>query len=279
MTTSDGLDAPSAGRDESRTDFRIRAFNYATDSTNRIHSDEGARRYGFRGGLVPGIADYAYMTRPVLGRLGCPWMESGWMEAKLLKPVYDGDEVRVTIAGDEELRLELRDPAGVLCAVGSAGLTVVEEAPRAADYPVASPPPAESRPPASLDTLVAGKTLGALDVSCDAQSRRDWIERWGEAGRIPDELTVHPAVYPDLGNRILDRNVLLGPWIHTESRAVHFAAPAAGEPIEVRGKVARSFAHKGHDFAVLDVAFFGRDARALARLVHTAIVRPRPVEG
>ena len=32
------------------------AYNHATESENKIHSDEVARRYGFRGGLVPGYA-------------------------------------------------------------------------------------------------------------------------------------------------------------------------------------------------------------------------------
>ena len=44
------------------------ARNTASESSNLIHSDEVARRYGFRGGLVPGVTDYAYLTRPVVER-------------------------------------------------------------------------------------------------------------------------------------------------------------------------------------------------------------------
>ena len=36
------------------------AFNPVPDSENRIHSDEVAREYGFRGGLVPGVVVAAY---------------------------------------------------------------------------------------------------------------------------------------------------------------------------------------------------------------------------
>ena len=42
------------------------AFNQATDSENRIHSDEVARQYGFRGGLVPGVTVFAYLVHPAL---------------------------------------------------------------------------------------------------------------------------------------------------------------------------------------------------------------------
>ena len=40
------------------------AWNPVPDSENRIHSDEGARQYGFRGGLVPGVTVSAYLIHP-----------------------------------------------------------------------------------------------------------------------------------------------------------------------------------------------------------------------
>jgi len=38
------------------------AFNTALDSENKIHDDDVARRFGFSGGLVPGVDVYAYLT-------------------------------------------------------------------------------------------------------------------------------------------------------------------------------------------------------------------------
>ena len=46
--------------------YRVRAFNTAVASENKIHDDTVARRYGFSGGLVPGVEVYAYMTHPCL---------------------------------------------------------------------------------------------------------------------------------------------------------------------------------------------------------------------
>ena len=42
----------------------VLAHNWATESENKIHDDAVASRYGFRGGLVPGVAVWAYMTHP-----------------------------------------------------------------------------------------------------------------------------------------------------------------------------------------------------------------------
>src|SRR4051812_14593576 len=75
--------------------YRVRARNTATDSENRIHDDATAARYGFRGGLVPGITVYGYMTVPVVAAFGRAWLERGAMQIKFIQPIYEGDEVIV----------------------------------------------------------------------------------------------------------------------------------------------------------------------------------------
>ena len=52
------------------TSYRVRAFNTAAASENKIHDDTVARRFGFSGGLVPGVEVYAYMTHMAIERLG-----------------------------------------------------------------------------------------------------------------------------------------------------------------------------------------------------------------
>nr|MBA2279716.1 hypothetical protein [Acidimicrobiia bacterium] len=69
------------------------AFNTATASTNKIHDDEVARRYGFAGGLVPGVDVYAYLTHLPVARWGPTWLEQGTISARFRQPVYDGDAV------------------------------------------------------------------------------------------------------------------------------------------------------------------------------------------
>src|SRR5437868_13279656 len=74
----------------------VRAFNGAAASENRIHDDTVARRFGFRGALVPGVAVFAYMAHVPVAHFGRAWLERGEAECRFLKPVYDGDVARVT---------------------------------------------------------------------------------------------------------------------------------------------------------------------------------------
>ena len=49
--------------------YRVSAYNTAHDSENKIHDDATARRFGFGGGLVPGVDVYGYITHmPVAQR-------------------------------------------------------------------------------------------------------------------------------------------------------------------------------------------------------------------
>src|SRR5271165_3661849 len=102
--------------------YQIKAFNTAKESENKIHDDAVARRFGFKGGLVPGVEVYAYMTHLPVARWGSAWLERGTAKCRLIKPVYDGDIVTVTAsetATGLDLRLECR---GELCASGHAEL-------------------------------------------------------------------------------------------------------------------------------------------------------------
>ena len=140
--------------------YQIEAFNTAKESENKIHDDQVARRFGFKGGLVPGVEVYAYMTHLPVARWGRAWLERGTAECRLLKPVYDGDMVTVTASesGDGlDLRLESH---GELCATGHAGLPpaplTIPSAFTAAPVP---PAPPDERPPADEPTLPVGRWL------------------------------------------------------------------------------------------------------------------------
>src|ERR1700676_3125174 len=57
--------------------YRLSAYNTAHDSDNKIHDDAVARRFGFDGGLVPGVDVYGYMTHLPVMRWGRAWLERG----------------------------------------------------------------------------------------------------------------------------------------------------------------------------------------------------------
>src|ERR1700757_2230576 len=133
--------------------YRVEAFNASTESENKIHDDDVARRFGFRGGLVPGVDVYAYMTHLPVARWGRAWLERGNAECRLLKPVYDGDLAVVTAtenAGGLDLRLESH---GESCPPGRPSRAPESTVPPAtlSEAPVPPLPPAE-RPPADERT-------------------------------------------------------------------------------------------------------------------------------
>ena len=80
--------------------YRVSAYNTAHDSENKIHDDAVARRFGFGGGLVPGVDVYGYMTHLPVLRWGRAWLERGTAECRFFKPVYDGDTACVTATED-----------------------------------------------------------------------------------------------------------------------------------------------------------------------------------
>ena len=41
--------------------YRVQAYNTARQSENKMHDDTVAKRFGFSGGLVPGVDVMAYM--------------------------------------------------------------------------------------------------------------------------------------------------------------------------------------------------------------------------
>src|SRR5438309_947388 len=70
---------PEADLDASVTlpEYRVKARNTAESPENKIHDDAVARQYGFRGGLVPGVTVYAYLTHPLVAAFGAAGLDRG----------------------------------------------------------------------------------------------------------------------------------------------------------------------------------------------------------
>src|SRR5579871_2956074 len=75
---------------------RVLAYNTSKFSENKIHDDTVARKFGFSGGLVPGVDVLAYMLHMPVAKWGRAFLERGVLEARFVKPVYDGEFADVT---------------------------------------------------------------------------------------------------------------------------------------------------------------------------------------
>src|SRR6516164_638881 len=102
--------------------YRVSAHNTSKLSENKIHDDTVARKYGFSGGLVPGVDVLAYMLHMPVAKWGRAFLERGLIEARFVKPVYDGEIAEVSAVEDHGgLTIEVAS-RGEICATGSASL-------------------------------------------------------------------------------------------------------------------------------------------------------------
>jgi hypothetical protein len=258
--------------------YSVEAYNTAKAHENKIHDDAVARRFGFAGGLVPGVEVYGYMTHLPVARWGRAWLERGAAECRFTKPIYEG-EIVAARASEAAERLEITvETRGEVCASGRATLPREAVAPPAL---AAFPRVAEraARPPADEDSLAPDTWLGIEPLRFTPELAgeylagvRETLPLYAQAG------LVHPAAVLRLCNLVLTRNVVLGPWIHVGSKVQNLAAARVGDALEVRARVGANYQHKGHWFVELDALVLANDATPVARVGHTAIYRPRQVD-
>ena len=254
--------------------YRVLAYNTAQDSENKIHDDAVARRFGFGGGLVPGVDVYAYMTHLAVERLGREWLERGEATCRFLKPVYDGEEAAasaVETAAGLDLKVESR---GEVCAVGSAALPG-EPAPPPTGFTDA-PPPAAARPPVGEAELRPGRVLAINPLALTPEYLRQYLADVREAAPLYEaEGLLHPGTTLRTGNWVLSHNFVMGPWIHTGSRVRHLGLGRLGDEITAKARIAANYEKNGHRFVDLDVLVLRNREQPIARIAHTAIWRPR----
>lgn len=232
--------------------YRVRAVNYATDSENKIHDDQVAAAYGFRGGLVPGVGVYGYMTVPIV-QFAPQWLDRGTMQVRFYQPVYDGDDilVRAEVEDDGSIRVSAEHEDGTVCGAGTAVIRSIA-APPEERYP--EHPLPQDRPTPSRETVIPGSTLGSVAEKLEGAEPRQILQ---------------------FSNEMLARNFKLGPWIHAASEVTNWSATHPGEEISARGRVHDRFDRKGHEFVVIDVMLLANGGRLVQTVRHTAIYRPR----
>jgi acyl dehydratase len=256
--------------------YSVVAFNTARDSENKMHDDTVAQRYGFSGGLVPGVDVYAYMAHPAVARWGREFLEAGTLEGRFLMPVYDGETAVVaaseTAGGGLAIEVTSR---GTVCATGHAALTRTRP-PSIADFEAVAAGDPAARPPADETTLAEGTPLGIRPLRLTPEGIAQYVADVRETDPLyVREGLSHPGLLPRLFNWALMHNVVLGPWIHVGSRVDHFAAARAGDALTVRARVTGNYARKGHRFVELDGLVVANGNTPIARVAHTAIYRPR----
>jgi MaoC like domain len=253
--------------------WQVVAHNDAVDSGNPIHEDSVAQRYGFGGGLVPGVTTYGYLLHPVVASFGRDFLTRGSSSVRLRRPIYAGETLQVAarvsaVARDAiTFELEVINQAEEVCALGSAHLPSVPAPARALPAHAALPLPRRAATP---EALAAEPLLGTLEVTQDAAEATAFLAAAGEDLACYRDI-VHPAWLLRQANILVDRSVAVGAWVHTASDVIHLGVAQRGEPITIRGEIVALSQRKGHDYADIDVYIEG--AGPLMRVLHTAIFR------
>jgi hypothetical protein len=254
--------------------YRVSAYNTSKHSENKMHDDTVAKRYGFIGGLVPGVDVMAYMMHLPVAKWGRAFLERGLIETRFVKPVYDGELTEVT--GEERdgvLSIQVESRGG-LCATGTASLPAAAPSFSLADFvDVAA---VAERKPVDANSYALNKWLGAIPRSWPADAAKEYLADIRETETIyAREGLGHPGLLPRVMNKVLVDNAIMGPWIHVGTRMQLLSAGRVGDEISARAKVIGNYDKKGHRFVELDALVVANGKTPLAHCHHIAIYQPR----
>ena len=256
--------------------YRVTAYNTSKQSENKIHDDAVARRFGFSGGLVPGVDVMAYMMHLPVAKWGRAFLDRGLIEARFVKPVYDGEVAELTAnesGGTVSIEVHSR---GQLCATGTASL------PASAPYvPIANfteVAAVAERQLVGASSYQIGTWLGTIPRDWAGEAATGYLADIRETDPIyASEGLGHPGLLQRVMNKALVDNAILGPWIHVGSRMQLLSAAKTGDVITARAKVIGNYDKKGHRFVELDALVVANGQTPLAHCQHIAINQPREV--
>jgi hypothetical protein len=257
-------------------EYRVRASIETADTGNRISDDEYAWRHGFRAGVVPGISIFAYMSRSLVEFLERDWLERGSADVRLVRPVYNGEEIRVSgsvssVSKEGLLSIDYQaaNNQGTPCGIGIARLPSHPSAsePSLEDY---APGRGRLHRPISLESLQVGESLTPV------VSEFNWNVHWQYCQKsIRDHHALyqkipHPGWIAARASQILAANYAIPAWIDVSCQVQNFHVLEEECVVETRGRVQDKFERNGDHFIVLDLAVFAR-SRCLETIRYTAI--------
>ena len=215
---------------------------------------------------MPGVDVMAYMMHLPVAKWGRAFLERGLIDARFIKPVYDGEIADVT--GEESdgvLTIEV-ESRGQLCATGTASLPASAPSVSLTDFSETAP--VRSAPPVDAMSYQPGKWLGTVprdrgramprpNISTDVRETDPIYAREGLG---------HPGLLQRIMNKVLVDNAILGPWIHVGSRMQLLAAARSGDELAARAKVTGNYEKKGHRFVELDALVVANGTNACRAL-------------
>jgi acyl dehydratase len=216
----------------------------------------------------------AYMMHLPVEKWGRAFLERGLIEARFVKPVYDGEMAE--LSGEETngvLSIEVQS-RGQLCATGSASLPAWQPVISLADFTEVAA--VAERRPVNAGSYEVGKWLGTVPRAWAGDAATEYLTDVRERDPVyAREGLGHPGMLQKVMNKVLVDNAILGPWIHVGSRMELLSAAKSGDEITARARVTGNYDKKGHRFVELDALVVANGKTPLAHCQHIAIYQPR----
>jgi hypothetical protein len=245
------------------------AFNQAFDSKNEIHSDEMAQRFGFKGGLVPGVTVSAYLIHPAIEAWGLDWLRQGWAHAVVRKPIYDRSQFKVELhdSTEQSYQAKLLNEEGLTCAIASVKLPQqVPSPPKLRGDPLLYEGFERTQP--NYEAMLSLQRIG-LHALCAPWNETVELSRYCRDPNLMPKLLqfnqgggyANPAFTLGVTNWILQDNIKMNPWVHLESESQNYQAIPLNSEIIVEAAISDLFEKKGHQFVDADVNLFLRETQ------------------
>lgn len=269
------------------TPYKVVAHHASHQSHNRMHQDGLPQRLGFRGAFVLGVANYGNMTRALVSHFGEAWLGHAVLEAKFIKPVCEGDTLRIEtlpLAGREaeqahEVTAYNESMGNEVCA---RLVSTVPQAFPAVDA-AASIAPNEWNGPVTQrrtwNNIVIGQAYRSLRLTLAPQDNTYW------QNVLEDDLPLyageraplHPAhvlrlVQLGYNNQFIGDNA-----VHSSTRAVIRKMLRVGDAVHILTLPIDKWEKKQNHWLTIYCAIRVNDA-VCAEIYHTQIIKLRGAE-
>jgi len=268
--------------------YTVVAHHANHQSHNRMHEDGLPQKLGFRGAFVLGVANYGNMTRALVSNFGEKWLSHAVVEAKFIKPVCEGDRLRVEtlpIAGREkEHAFEITAFNESVGNEVAARLSTSAPDPFPAIDAVAALPPNEWDGPVTLrrtwDNIVIGQAYRSLHLRLSSQDNAYW------KGVLEDDLPIyecaeHPPIHPAHVLRLVQlgySNQFIGDnAVHSSSKAVIRRMLRVGDSVHILTVPIEKWEKKQNHWLTIYCAIRSND-EVCAEVYHTQIIKLRGAE-
>jgi len=242
--------------------WKAYALNTAPDSENQIHSDDLAKRYGFKGGLVPGVTVSAYLLHPVIESSGMAWLEKGYANCKITSPLYDGEnfEVISEILREGQTNTFLKNEDGKI--IANAESKILENIP--------------SKPKYRGDLLIQEEFKAPIASFAEwkklkKEGCKAFKFHWGgdnpliylsDEKKLPLILQPSKSGHANLSfllgcaNWILAGNAFMNPWVHLQTKSQNYKSVSLETTLITEMSVIDFYEKKGHEFIEVEVNLF-----------------------